>query len=256
MRLQNKIAFVTGGGTGIGRAIAERFAGEGARVAIVGRRAEKLQDTLRAIAAAGGEAMGVEGDVSVETDADRIVREVADYWGGLDIVVNNAATILSRTALHETPVEAWDGMTAINVRGVFLVCRAALPVLAARGGGSIVNIASVAGHRGQPMNAAYSTTKGAILNLTRSLAVDYGAHGIRVNSISPALIDTAMARTRLKPGEDWDERAAREWIPNYPLGRLGRPEDVAGGALFLASDEASWITGIDLAIDGGYMAKL
>ncbi|MDZ4700767.1 MAG: SDR family oxidoreductase [Rhodothermales bacterium] len=256
MRLQHKTALVTGGGTGIGRAIAERFAREGARVAIVGRRADRLEETLHTIVAAGGQAVGIEGDVSVEADAARMVQETVDRWGGLDIVVNNAATILSRTALHETPVEAWDGMTAINVRGVFLVCRAALPVLMARGGGSIVNIASVAGHRGQPANSAYSATKGAILNLTRSLAVDYGPHGVRANSISPALVDTAMARTRLKPGEDWNERAAREWIPNYPLGRLGRPEDIASGALFLASDEAAWITGIDLAIDGGYLAKL
>ncbi|MEZ4701269.1 MAG: SDR family oxidoreductase [Rhodothermales bacterium] len=256
MRLQNKTALVTGGGTGIGRAIAERFVGEGARVAISGRRQEQIDETVAALRRAGGDAIGIQGDVSVEADAARMVETVIEHWGRLDVLVNNAATIVSRTPLGDTPVEAWDRMMDINVRGVFLVCRAALPAMTQAGGGAIVNIASVAGHRGQPTNAAYSTTKGAVLNLTRSLAADYGPHGVRVNSVSPALVETEMARTRLKPGESWDERAVREWVPNYPIGRLGRPEDIANGVLFLASDEASWITGIDLLIDGGYMAKL
>ena len=125
-----------------------------------------------------------------------------------------------------------------------------------RQSGCILNIASVAGARGQASNAAYSTTKGAVINLTKSMAVDYGPHGIRVNAILPALVRTEMAETRLNPGENWEERANEEWVPNYPIGRLGKPEDIASGALYLASEEASWVTGIDLILDGGYLARL
>ena len=253
MRLQGKTALITGGGTGIGRAIAKRFVHEGASVAVSGRRLDRLEDTVSTLGDAG---MAIQADVTIGEDVQRMARAVIDRWGRLDILVNNAATITSRTALLDTPVEEWDFMHGVNVRGVFLVCQSILPHMIEQGSGSIVNIASVAGQRGQPGNSTYSTTKGALMNMTRSIAVDYGAHGIRVNSISPALVRTEMAETRLKPGDNWEERAAREWIPNYPLGRIGRPEDIANGALFLASDEASWITGTDLIIDGGMMAKL
>jgi NAD(P)-dependent dehydrogenase (short-subunit alcohol dehydrogenase family) len=253
MRLQGKTALVTGGGSGIGRAIAQRFVEEGARVAINGRRKVPLEEAANAI---GGDILALTGDVSDEAEVDAIVRAVVARWGRIDVLVNNAAVIVSRTALVDTPVDAWDRMTAINVRSVYLVCKAVLPHMIDEGSGAVVNIASVAGQRGQPSNSAYSTTKAAILNLTRSIAVDYGQYGIRANSISPALVRTEMAETRLKPGDDWDERAAREWIPNYPLGRLGRPEDIAAGVLFLASDDASWVSGVDLTMDGGMMAKL
>jgi NAD(P)-dependent dehydrogenase (short-subunit alcohol dehydrogenase family) len=256
MRFIDKVVLVTGAGTGIGQVIAVRFAREGARVVLSGRRKERLDDTRARIADAGGEAVAVAGDVAEEASANRMVDEAVGRWGRLDVVVNNAGTITSRTAAAETPPEDWDRMMATNVRGVFLVCRRAIPIMGDQGGGAIVNIASVAGHRGQPANSAYSTTKGAVLNLTRSLAVDYGSRGIRVNAVSPSLVETEMARTRLRPGEDWNDRAAREWIPNYPLGRLGRPDDIAGAVLFLASDDASWISGIDLVVDGGYMARL
>jgi NAD(P)-dependent dehydrogenase (short-subunit alcohol dehydrogenase family) len=256
MRFIDKVVLVTGAGTGIGQVIAVRFAREGARVVLSGRRKERLDDTRARIADAGGEAVAVDGDVAEEASANRMVDEAVGRWGRLDVVVNNAGTITSRTAAAETPPEDWDRMMATNVRGVFLVCRRAIPIMGDQGGGAIVNIASVAGHRGQPANSAYSTTKGAVLNLTRSLAVDYGSRGIRVNAVSPSLVETEMARTRLRPGEDWNDRAAREWIPNYPLGRLGRPDDIAGAVLFLASDDASWISGIDLVVDGGYMARL
>ena len=169
-----------------------------------------------------GEGMVLNADVSSPEDVSRMVGEIVSKWGRLDVLVNNAATIVSRTNLGDTPVEAWDRMMGVNVRGVFLCCKEALAVMEKQGAGSIVNIASVSGQRGQPSNSAYSTSKGAIMNMTRSLAVDYGPKGIRINSVSPALVDTEMARTRLKPGEDWDERAAREWIPNYPIGPAGQ----------------------------------
>ena len=254
MRFKDKIVLVTGGGTGIGRAIALSFAKEGARVAVSGRREAPLQETVAAME--GGEGMALVADVSLGDDVKKMVQRIVSVWGRLDILVNNAATIVSRTNLADTSISDWDRMIDVNVKGVFLCCKEALAHMEKQGAGSIVNIASVSGQRGQPSNSAYSTTKGAILNMTRSLAVDYGRKGIRINSVSPALVDTEMARTRLKPGEDWDERAAREWIPNYPLGRLGKPEDVAQGVLFLASEDASWITGIDLLIDGGLLAKL
>ncbi len=253
MRLKGKVAIVTGGGTGIGRAIAIKFADEGAHVVVSGRRIERLQETVSTI---GNQSVAVQADVTDETSIQQLIQAAIDHWGSVDILVNNAAVITSRTPLLDTPTEDWDVMMDINVRGIFLCCKAVLPQMIEQETGSIINIASVAGQRGQPGNSPYSTTKGAVMNLTRSIAVDYGPHGIRCNSISPALVRTEMAETRLKPGDDWDERAAREWIPNYPLGRIGKPEDIAHGALFLASDEASWISGIDLTMDGGKMAKL
>lgn len=253
MRLKGKTALITGGGTGIGLAIAERFVKEGAQVGISGRRIDTLERAAQSI---GEGVLALPCDVAKEVDVKVIVQAMLAQFGRIDILVNNAATITSRTPLTETPVADWDLMADVNVRGVFLVSRAVLPVMIEQQSGSIINIASVAGQRGQPSNAAYSTTKGAVMNLTRSIAVDYGPHGIRCNSISPALVRTEMAETRLKPGDDWEARAAREWIPNYPLGRIGRPTDIANGALFLASDEASWVSGIDLTMDGGMMAKL
>ncbi|MFK7845938.1 MAG: SDR family NAD(P)-dependent oxidoreductase [Rhodothermales bacterium] len=253
MRLAGKTALITGGGSGIGRAIAEAFAKEGARVAISGRRKENLDKTVETI---GPQALGIQADVTDDSSVLHMAESAMSHWGRIDILVNNAATITSRTALMDTPIEDWDTMMNINVRGIFLCCKSVLPHMISQSAGSIINIASVAGQRGQPVNSAYSTTKGAVLNLTRSIAVDYGPHGIRCNSISPALVRTEMAETRLKQGENWEERAAREWVPNYPIGRIGTPEDIAYGALYLASDEASWVSGIDLTMDGGMMAKL
>lgn len=253
MKFKDKVVIVTGGGTGIGRAIALMFSEEGARVAVSGRREAPLHETVGAMA---GEGLALAADVASASAVQEMVEQVVSAWGRVDVLVNNAATILSRTFLADTPVSDWERMMDINVKGVFLCCKEVIHHMEGQGGGSIINIASVSGQRGQPSNSAYSTSKGAILNMTRSLAVDYGPKGIRVNSVSPALVDTEMARTRLKPGEDWDERAAREWIPNYPLGRLGKPEDIAQGVLFLASEQAAWITGIDLLIDGGLLAKL
>lgn len=253
MRIEGKTALITGGGTGIGRAIAQRFAKEGARVAISGRRKAPLEET---IASMGPDSLALTADVTDMADVEQMIDDVRAAWGRIDILVNNAAIITSRTPLAETPLDAWDVMMDVNVRGIFYCCKAVLPHMMQQGSGSIINIASVAGQRGQPGNSTYSTTKGAVLNLTRSIAVDYGPHGIRCNSISPALVRTEMAETRLQPGEDWDARAAQEWIPNYPLGRIGTPDDIAYGALFLASDEAAWVSGIDLTMDGGKMAKL
>ncbi len=253
MRLAGKTALITGGGSGIGQAIAIAFAKEGANVAISGRRKENLDKTVDVI---GTKALGIQADVTDESSVLHMVESAMNHWRQIDILVNNAATITSRTALMDTPVEDWDTMMDINVRGIFLCCKSVLVHMIAQQQGSIINIASVAGQRGQPGNSPYSTTKGAVMNLTRSIAVDYGPHGIRCNSISPALVRTEMAETRLKPGDNWEERAAREWIPNYPLGRIGTPEDIAYGAMYLASDEASWVSGIDLTMDGGMMAKL
>lgn len=253
MRLQGKTALITGGGTGIGRAIAEMFAKEGAKVAVSGRRIERLSTVVDTI---GSTAEAIQCDVTDADSVQQMADRVIELWDHIDILVNNAAVITSRTTLGDTPEDAWKIMMDINVSGIYRCCKAVLPYMMKRGAGSIINIASVAGQRGQPSNSAYSTTKGAVMNLTRSLAVDYGPHGIRCNSISPALVRTEMAETRLKPGDKWEERAAQEWIPNYPLGRIGRPEDIAYGALFLASDEASWVSGIDLTMDGGKMAGL
>ncbi len=211
MRLENKVALITGGGTGIGRAIAEVFAKEGAKIAVCGRRADKLEAVATTI---GSNAIAAQADVTDAASIHNMVDTILSTWGRIDILVNNAALITSRTPLQDTPADAWEVMMDINVNGIFRICKAVLPHMMEQRKGSIVNIASVAGHFGQPSNSAYSTTKGAVLNLTRSIAVDYGQHGIRCNSISPALVRTEMAETRLKPGDVWEDRAAKEWIPN------------------------------------------
>lgn len=255
MKLLNKVALITGGGTGIGRATAELFMQEGAKITVSGRRKEKLDDVVRAIVSKGGEALAVSGDVSQDEDAQRMVMETIARWGKLDILVNNAGAI-DRTKVVESTVENWDRIMNINVKGIFLTCKYALPHMIEQGGGSIVNVASISGFRGQTDAHSYSAAKAAALNLTKAMAVDYARHNIRINSVSPGLVETDISRTRLKPGQTWEEMAQKYWIPLYPLGRLGTPKDIAKGILFLASDDASWITGIDLAIDGGYMAKL
>lgn len=255
MKLANKVALVTGGGTGIGRATAELFAQEGAKVAVSGRRKEKLEETLTAITSKGGEAIAIPGDVTREEDAKRMVMETVARWGKLDILVNNAGAI-DRTKMMESTLENWDRIMNTNVKGVFLTSRYAIPQMINQGGGSIVNVSSVAGLRGGlPDAPSYSAAKAAVLTLTKTMAVDYARYHIRVNTVLPSLVETDVARTRVKPGQTWEEIKER-LVPLYPLGRLGTPEDIAQGILYLASDAAAWVTGIDLIIDGGYTAKL
>jgi len=251
MRLAGKRALITGGGSGIGRATAELFAREGARVMVSGRRRAELEETVRRVVAGGGTAALVQGDVARPADAERMVRETVAALGGLDVLVNNAGILVRNASVTAVPIEDWQRVIDVDLTGVFLVSRFALGEMVGAGrGGAVVNVSSVAGILGDPKMAPYNAAKGGVNLLTKNMALDYAPHGIRVNAVCPGRIATPMPMSRLKPGEDWEELLAR-WGKNIPLGRVGRPEDVAQAIRFLASDEAAWITGTTLVIDGG-----
>ncbi len=248
MRLPNTVALVTGGGSGIGRAICRRFAAEGARVVAADRDLAGAEETVRLVAAAGGEAVAVEGDVA---DADAVAAFVARAearFGGVDLLVNNAAISAGDDLVAIDP-ETWDRNLAVVLRGPYLCCRAVLPGMIARRRGVILNVASVNGLTGLG-EEPYSAAKAGLINLTQNLAVKHGRHGVRANAIAPGTIRTPIWRDRLAERPTVFEELAA-W---YPLGRVGEVEDVAAAALFLASDEAAWITGVVLPVDGGLLA--
>jgi NAD(P)-dependent dehydrogenase (short-subunit alcohol dehydrogenase family) len=251
MRVTGKRTLITGGGTGIGRATAELFAREGARVMVSGRRRAELEETVRLVEKGGGTAALVPGDVSRPADAERMVRETVGAFGGVDILVNNAGILVRNASVTDVAIEDWDRVIGVDLTGVFLVSRfALLEMVRAGGGGAIVNVSSVAGIVGDPKLAPYNAAKGGVNLLTKNMALDYAPHGIRVNAVCPGRVATPMPMSRLKPGDDWETLLAR-WGKNIPLGRVGRPEDIARAILFLASEESSWITGTELVIDGG-----
>ena len=254
MRLVNKVALITGGGTGIGRAIAELFAKEGAKVAISGRRAEKLEEVIQTITANGGEAIAIPGDVTNEEAAKQMVMAPIDRWKRLDVLVNNAG-MGELADLHETTPEQWDLVMDVNVRGIYRICKYAIPEMIKAGGGSIIHIASVSGIVGHKKLHVYCASKGAVINLTRAMAISYGPQNIRVNAVSPGTVNTPLTRSGLEEtGKTWDE-LVESLIPEYALKRLGQPIDIAYGCLYLASDESSWVTGTNLVIDGGFTAQ-
>jgi len=246
-RLRGKVAIVTGGSRGIGRGIVERFLAEGAAVLATARRLPENpmppEDNLAFIAA----------DVARAQDAARIVAHAVERFGGLDILVNNAGIQLQKS-FEETSEAEWDEVMAVNVKGIFLCTRAALPALRRRGGGAIVNIGSYDGFLADPNFSAYCASKGAAHALTRAMAVDLGRDGIRCNVICPGWIETEMV-------EDYiahlpDPGAARASIESlHPVGRTGRPADIASLALWLASDESSFFTGQEFVADGGFTAR-
>ena len=248
MRLADTVAIVTGGGSGIGRAIARRFAAEGAAVVVADRLGEAAQAAAKEMRATGGQAIAVCADVTVGAEVDTIVRAAEDAFERVDVLVNNAYScegddvVLMEEAIWDLDV---DGV----LKSAFLCSRRVLPGMIERRRGVIVNIASVNGltYLG---NEAYSAAKAGMINLTRSIAVRYGGCGIRANAIAPGSIRTRAWQERIDREPGVFERLTK-W---YPLGRIGEPEDVAGAALFLASDEAAWITGIVLPVDGGLLA--
>jgi len=251
MRLKDRVALVTGGGTGIGLAIAELFAREGARVAVSGRRHAELAQAVARVARGGGEACAVTGDVSNPEDAERMVEETVERFGKVDVLVNNAGILVRGARVTDVAIEDWRRVLETNLTGAFLVSRFAIRQMLAQGrGGAVVNISSVSGILGDAAFAPYNASKGGLNLLTKNMAIDYAKHGIRVNAVCPGRVDTPMPRSRMKPGDDWEEILAR-WGERIPLGRVGKPEDVASAALYLASDESSWVTGIELVVDGG-----
>jgi meso-butanediol dehydrogenase / (S,S)-butanediol dehydrogenase / diacetyl reductase len=254
MRLRDKIALVTGGTSGIGRAIAELFAKEGAAVTITGRREALGRDVVARIQEAGGRAEFVPVDARRLPDVRRVTEEMAQRHGRLDILVNNAGISLPRTLL-ETSEEDFSAQFDVNVRSMFFVTKWAAEIMVRQGSGSIVSIASVSGIRGQEQRAAYCGTKGAVLQITRAAALELAASGVRVNAVSPGAVDTPLLRTARFAGQANQDDLVADVGASLPLGRIGLPEDVARAVLYLASDEASWVTGTNLVIDGGAHAR-
>ncbi len=250
--LEGRRAFVTGGASGIGRATCEQLATEGAAVAVVDLDAEGAEAVAAAIRATGGSAAAIRCDVASGPDCERAVAEAVGRLGGLDLVVN-CAGIIQRADVVETTEEEWDRVMAVNVRSVFLTGKHAIPVMAASGGGAIVNIGSGWGMKGGDRAASYCASKGAVVNLTRAMAIDHGPQGIRVNCVSPGDTDTPMLRTEARQ-LGVAEAAFLASSAERPLARLGTPRDIARAVVFLASDDSAWVTGATLVVDGGGLA--
>ena len=251
-RLSGKTAFITGGGTGIGRACALLFAKEGARVALAGRRKEPLENVAKEINAAAGEALCVTCDVTQRNSVEAAIRVAVQRFARLKIVVNNAGVVVVGAADETSDVD-WSTALAVNLTGTFIVSRAALPELRKSGGGSIINIGSILGLVARKERAAYAAAKGGVTSLTKAMALDHAHENIRINCICPAIVGTDLSRFSLSRAPD-PEAERKQRSAEIPLGRMGRPEDVAHLALFLASDESGWVTGAALPLDGGLTA--
>ena len=248
MLLDRKAAIVTGAGSGIGAASALRFAAEGAGVVCADIRLARAQETVDAIVAAGGRAVAAEADVRSAADNEAMVNLAVQHFGGLHAAFFNAGTIRPGNAVRLSE-DDWDVVLDTNVKSIFLGAKFAVPVMADGGCGSIINTASVSGLRGDRSGIAYGASKAAVINLTRCLAVDHARQGIRVNAICPGAIDTPPIK-RMLASDTAREGAGRA----HPLGRIGQPDEIAAAAVWLASDQSSFVTGEALVVDGGYSA--
>jgi NAD(P)-dependent dehydrogenase (short-subunit alcohol dehydrogenase family) len=252
MKLHGKVVLITGAASGIGRAAALLFAREDAAVVITDLNESAGQAVAAEIKTNGGRAIFEPGDITRATDCHRVIERTLREFGGLHVLFNNAG-IIRRASVVELSEADWDRVLAVNVKAIFLMCREAIPIMASAGGGSIINTASGWGLAGGPRAAVYCASKGAVVLLTKAMAIDHGPQNIRVNCICPGDTDTAMLRSEAQqlgePGDRFLAEAAKR-----PLGRLGRPEEIAQAALYLASDAASFVTGTALVVDGGGLA--
>lgn len=247
--LEGRVAIVTGAGSGIGAASARRFAAEGAAVLVVDIRGARANQTVTSIIDDGGHAYALEADVAEVAQVEAMVAEAVSQFGGLDVLFNNAGTLRPGTAV-ELSVDDWDRVMAINVRSVFLGAKFAVPAMEERGGGSIINTASVSGLHGDGGAVCYAASKAAVINLTRALSTDHAPAGIRVNAICPGTIETPPVMHMMAEPETHQRN-----LDAHTMGRLGQPEEIAAAALWLASDESSFVTGEHLVVDGGLRAQ-
>jgi NAD(P)-dependent dehydrogenase (short-subunit alcohol dehydrogenase family) len=248
-RLRGKIAIVTGAAAGIGRASALLFAREGAKVAAVDMDDAGLQTLAQQAISDGGEVLAVRADISNAVDAARTTNDTIARFGRIDILFNNVG-IVPHGNIQMTTEAEWDRTMTINVKSMYLLCREVIPVFLKQGGGVILNTSSATALRSVPNRVAYTTSKGAVLALTRSMAVDYVKDHIRVNCLCPGTVDTPSFRQRMAAFPD-PEEALRQFVARQPMGRLGTAEEVAQAALYLVSDESRFVTGIAFSIDGG-----
>jgi NAD(P)-dependent dehydrogenase (short-subunit alcohol dehydrogenase family) len=249
VRLQDKVAVITGAGSGMGRVAAQLFAGQGAKVVVAEFGEEAGAETVRLVESAGGSATFVRTDVSNEASAKGMVDHALSTFGRVDVLYNNAGVMPEADhSVIDTDVATWDQVMAVNVRGVFLGCKYAIPAMVEQGAGSVINIASFVALLGCSVpQDAYTASKGAILSLTRSLAVQFGPKGVRSNAICPGPVETPLLM-------DWlvkDEKAKQIRLARNPTGRFGKPEEIVNMAIYLASDESRWTNGASLVVDGG-----
>lgn len=247
-RLKNKIAIITGAASGIGKATAILFAQHGASIVVADIDRDGGNQTADDIRNTGGEAIYIPADVTIARDTEWLVQETVRTYGKLDILFNNAG-IAMRLPVAELPEADWHRCLAVNLTGVYLCAKAAIPEMQKNDGGSIINMSSIYGIVGADVRAAYVASKGGVTNLTRGMALDYAKDNIRVNCICPGFVETPLVAGVVKTPEEYQKLADK-----HPMRRLGKPEEIAYGALYLASDESAFVTGIALPIDGGYTA--
>jgi len=249
-KLQDRVALITGGGSGIGRATAMTFAAEGATVVVADVDVTGGGETVNLIEGNGGQSIFIETDVSRAADVEKMVAACVDTFGRLDILFNNAGVAGLAVRAAEIDEADWDRVISINLKGVFLASRYAIPVMIEQGKGAIVNISSSSAITPSPYVSAYAAAKAGVVQLTKTMAIEYGNDNIRVNCICPGFIETAMT----SPIIPEDAKTRKAYSHLWPLGKVGSPEDIAQAALYLASDDASFVTGTVLIVDGGWMA--
>ncbi|MEW6353409.1 MAG: SDR family oxidoreductase [Pseudomonadota bacterium] len=251
MRLKDKVALITGGGSGIGEAIARLFAQEGASVAITGRRKEPLEKIAEEIIRAGGKALAISGSVTLEADVQNAVQSTQDHFGYINVLVNNAGNLSHPGPLHEITDPMWDEIMDVYLKGTFRFMRAAIPAMLNHGGGTIINISSIAGLKAFPWGRfhPYAAAKAGVIMLTKTAALEYAKYNIRCNCICPGIIYTPHVAKKISTPDEYAVFNSRQ-----PLERMGKSEEIAQAALYFASDESAWTTGAVLTVDGGVMA--